>query len=151
VNYNQFADFSDYDQLVLRGTGTGLRVLANRLTDHGPYKQITVSFNENDPYWNAEIRAIVLPLDDLRTALTNEGKTRNDSFVHLNALKVDWNSSVNVSAAYLVPSSRLLDIARVSRIQPAAGEYYNLKGQKIDAKHLTPGIYIVNGNKVAVK
>ena len=151
VNYNQFADFSDYDQLVLRGTGTGLRVLANRLTDHGPYKQITVSFNENDPYWNAEIRAIVLPLDDLRTALTNEGKTRNDSFVHLNALKVDWNNSVNVSAAYLVPSSRLLDIARVSRIQPAAGEYYNLKGQKIDAKHLTPGIYIVNGNKVAVK
>ena len=31
VDHNQFADLSAYDKLVLRGTGDGLRILANRL------------------------------------------------------------------------------------------------------------------------
>ena len=104
VSYNLFADLSQYDKLVLRGTGSGVRILANRLTDHGPYKQIIVSFNEFDPYWDASIKAIVLPLADLKTAPTNENKTRNDSFVHLNAIKVNSNSAT-VRAAYLVPSA----------------------------------------------
>ena len=45
VSYKLFADVSLYEKLVLRGKGSGLRILANRLTDHGPYKQIIVSFN----------------------------------------------------------------------------------------------------------
>ena len=152
VEENHFADVSDYDKLVLRGTGTGLRILANRLVSHGPWKQIIVSFNETDPYWDADMQAIVFNLDDLRTTPTNEGKTRNDAFVHLNALKVDWGSSVNVRAAYLTPKTS--GIAAVHR-SADCDVYYNLNGQQIgnagSLAGLKKGIYIRNGKKIIVK
>ncbi len=148
VSYKLFADVSLYDKLVLRGTGSGLRILANRLTDHGPYKQIIVSFNSSDPYWDASLQAIVLPLADLKTAPTNEGKTRNDRFVHINAMKVNNGSNANVTAAYLVPSAETLDVAGV-KSKSADGKFYNLKGQLVDRP--SKGIYIVNGRKVVVR
>ena len=145
VDHNQFADLSAYDKLVLRGTGNGLRILANRLVAHGPWKQINVSFNPNDTYWDNDIQAIVLPLEDLKTAPTNEGITRNDAFVHLNALKVDWSSMVNVRGAYLIPSAEGMDINRILASRND-NRYYNLQGQPVD--HPTKGIYIKNGKKV---
>lgn len=148
VSYKLFADVSLYDKLVLRGTGSGLRILANRLTDHGPYKQIIVSFNSSDPYWDTALQAIVLPLADLKTAPTNEGWARNDSFVHINAMKVNSGSNANVTAAYLVPSAEALDVASV-RSKSADGKFYNLSGQPVDRP--SKGIYIVNGRKVVVR
>ncbi|MBQ2360203.1 MAG: CotH kinase family protein, partial [Prevotella sp.] len=141
VDHNQFADLSAYDKLVLRGTGDGLRILANRLVAHGPWKQINVSFNSYDPYWDSDLQAIVLPLEDLKNAPTNEGRTRNDAFVHLNALKVDWSSMVNVRGAYLIPSAETLDIAHILASRND-NRYYNLQGQPVD--HPTKGIYIKN-------
>jgi hypothetical protein len=109
VEYNRYADISQYKELVLRGSGSGLRILANRLVDHGPRKEITVSFNENDPYWDAELGAIVLPLEDLKTIPTLPDNTdRIDDFVHLNVLKVDWGSNANVRGAYLTPEETVL-------------------------------------------
>jgi len=105
VEWNRYADLTAYESLVLRGSGGGVRILANRLTDHGPYKQIVVSFNEWDNYWDADLGAIVLPLEDLCLAATNEGKTRVDDFVHLHVLKVDWSERASVRAAYLVPKA----------------------------------------------
>ncbi len=148
VSYKLFADVSLYDKLVLRGTGSGLRILANRLTDHGPYKQIIVSFNSSDPYWDTALQAVVLPLADLKTAPTNEGRARNDSFVHINALKVNSGSNANVTAAYLVPSAETLDVAGV-KSKSADGKFYNLSGQLVDRP--SKGIYIVNGRKVVVR
>jgi len=148
VSYKLFADVSQYEQLVLRGKGSGLRILANRLTDHGPYKQIVVSFNSSDPYWDASLQAVVLPLSALKTATTNEGKTRNDSFVHINALKVNSGSNANVTAAYLVPSAETLDVATVRRTV-GDGKFYNLKGQLVDRP--SKGVYILNGKKVVVR
>lgn len=148
VSYKLFADVSQYDKLVLRGTGSGLRILANRLTDHGPYKQIIVSFNSSDPYWDTALQAVVLPLADLKTTTTNEGKTRNDSFVHINAMKVNSGSNANVTAAYLVPSAETLDVASV-RSKSADGKFYNLSGQLVDRP--SKGIYIVGGKKVVVR
>ena len=148
VSYKLFADVSLYDKLVLRGTGSGLRILANRLTDHGPYKQIIVSFNSSDPYWDTALQAVVLPLADLKTAPTNEGRARNDSFVHINAMKVNSGSNANVTAAYLVPSAETLDVASV-RSKSADGKFYNLSGQQVDRP--SKGIYIVNGRKVVVR
>ena len=148
VSYNLFADLSQYDKLVLRGTGSGVRILANRLTDHGPYKQIVVSFNESDPYWDASIKAIVLPLADLKTAPTNENKTRNDSFVHLNAMKVNSGSSANVRAAYLVPSA--LDTSNKDMVRERDDDrYYNLNGQQTVRPQR--GLYIKNGKKFFIK
>jgi hypothetical protein len=149
VEYNRFADLSDAAELVLRGTGNNLRILANRLVDHGAYKQITVSFNNRDPYWNEELQAIVLPLDDLRTVATNEGLTRIDDFVHLNAMKVDWNSSVCVRGAYLVPKSSYADVNAVRNHVRRSEASYNLNGQRV--LRPTRGIYIVNGRKIVVK
>ena len=148
VSCKLFADVSLYDKLVLRGKGSGLRILANRLTDHGPYKQIIVSFNSSDPYWDTALQAIVLPLADLKTAPTNEGRARNDSFVHINAMKVNSGSNANVTAAYLVPSAETLDVAGV-KSKSADGKFYNLSGQLVDRP--SKGIYIVNGRKVVVR
>ena len=148
VSYKLFADVSQYDKLVLRGKGSGLRILANRLTDHGPYKQIIVSFNSSDPYWDTALQAVVLPLADLKTAPTNEGRARNDSFVHINAMKVNSGSNANVTAAYLVPSAETLDVAGV-KSKSADGKFYNLSGQQVDRP--SKGIYIVGGKKMVVR
>ena len=148
VSYKLFADVSQYEKLVLRGKGSGLRILANRLTDHGPYKQIIVSFNSSNPYWDTALQAVVLPLADLKTAPTNEGRARNDSFVHINALKVNSGSNANVTAAYLVPSAGTLDVAGV-KSKSADGKFYNLSGQLVDRP--SKGIYIVGGKKMVVR
>ena len=148
VDHNQFADLSAYDKLVLRGTGDGLRILANRLVAHGPWKQINVSFNSYDPYWDSDLQCIVFPLDDLKTTPTNEGKTRNDAFVHLNALKVDWSSVVNVRAAYLIPSAETMSVSQIIAAHED-GRYYNLQGQPV--AHPTKGIYIRNGKKIVIR
>lgn len=149
VDHNQFADLTLYDKLVLRGLGTGVRILANRLVPHGPWKEISVSFNDRDPYWDSDLQAIVLPLENLKTIRTkNENQVRYDDFVHVNAIKVDWNNSANVLGAYLIPSEELTGIARVES-QREQGVYYNLSGQKVT--HPTHGIYIYNGKKIFVK
>ena len=147
VMYDHYADVSQYDKLVLRGTGGDLRILANRLVDHGNYKQIVVSFNQNDRYWDSELQAIVLPLADLRTIATNDNKTRNDAFTHINALKVQ-GSGVTLRGAYLVPavSTSMRDVRQL----PADGQYYNLNGQKV-SRPVRGGIYILNGKKILVK
>ncbi len=147
VDQNCFADLQGFGKLVLRGTGGRLRILANRLEAHGPYKQITVTFDSSDPYWDSDLDAIVFDLSDLKSTPTNEGKTRNDSFVHLNALKVDWGNTVNVKAAYLIPSAD-----GVVAIRPTLSDddnYYNLQGQQVT--HPTRGIYIHRGKKMVVR
>ena len=107
VEYNRFADISDYEKMVIRGTGSGLRILANRIVDHGEWKQIVVSFDPSDPYWDDDLQAIVIPLDDLKTMRTTSDNDREDDFVHLNALKVDWNSSCKVMGVYLIPAAHV--------------------------------------------
>ena len=149
VEENRYADLTAYDKLVLRGAGSGLRILANRLVAHGPWKQIVVSFNDRDPYWDASQQAIVLPLDELSTMNDTNGQPRVDGFVHLNALKVDWSSTVKLTGAWLTPKD---DLAAVPSIVPAIRRdtrFYNLNGQQV--AHPQRGIYIVGGRKVVVK
>ena len=146
VEEYRFADLSPYSHLVLRGQGSA-RILANRLVAHGPYKEKIVALNGSDPYWDADIQGVIIPLDDIKTALTNEGNTRIDDFVHLNAIKAPWNSSANVKAAYLIPSNES-DIADVRLPSHQAKTLFNLKGQAV--KQPQRGIYIVNGKKVVV-
>ena len=62
-------------------------------------------------------------------------------------LKVDWNNTVNLRAAYLVPKGET-DI-RGAVVTPDADVYYNLQGQKV--MHPTKGVYIKNGKKVIVR
>ena len=155
VDHNQYADISQYDKLVLHGSGTGLRILANRLVPHGPWKQIVVSLNENDPYWDAQVGAIVIPLEELCTMPTTDGEEREDNFVHLHALKVDWNQTLNLRAAYLVPSDEALPVVALNsqlstvNSQLSTNKYYTLQGQEV--ANPTHGIYIYNGKKVYIK
>lgn len=146
VEYNRFADLTGYGDLVLRGSGYGLRILANRLVDHGPHKEITVSFDEWDPYWDAEIHAIVLPLKDLMNVSTNKGDIRNDEFLHLHALKVEWNSTAKVTSAYLTPGQGIATILNPKVNMKDNGQLYNLNGQPVS--HPVKGIYIQNGKKI---
>ena len=151
VEHNRYADLSQYEKMVIRGSGEGLRILANRLVAHGPWKQITVRFNDDDPYWDEELQSIVLPLSELQETVTNEGVERVDDFVHLNALKIDWSGRVNVSAVYLIPSAEALDIETVdsNRQVKDDGHWYSLYGQKVLCP--TRGIYIHDGKKVYVQ
>ena len=147
--FNQYADLSDYDNIVIFGTGKDLRVVANRLEDHGEYKQIKVAFNQNDPYWDATAKAIVLPLAHLKDSPTNKGTGRSDDFLHLHVLKVDRGGSANVSAVYLTPSEASgIDLAKIAN-RKEDGHLYNLNGQLVTRP--VPGIYIRNGRKIVVK
>lgn len=157
VAYNLYADVSQYERLVLRGNGSRLRILANRLVDHGEYKQIVVSFNSSDRYWDSTLKAIVLPLADLRSTATNTGTVRSDAFTHINAIKVEGGFSATVSGLWLVPpvTPSAIDVAHSPCLgQPSAAvvspsAYYNLNGQQVNRPG--KGIYIYNGKKVIIR
>lgn len=148
VSYNLFADVSQYDKLIIRGTGDRLRILANRLEDHGDFKEIGVDLNEKDCHWDADLQAIVLPLSELRDINTKRENTpRRDAFTHINAIKVE-SGSATISGLWLTPGVNT-DIA-ASRLQrPSDGRYYNLNGQAVDSP--VKGIYIRNGKKVIIR
>lgn len=148
VEHNRYADLSQYDKLAIRGNGGKLRILANRLVEHGSWKQIDVAFSDLDPYWDAELGVLIVPLQDLRETLTSEGVRRDDAFVHLNAIKIDWNDHANVTGVYLIPSEEALAIGGHRPIV-SDGKYYNLSGQQV--AHPTRGVYIYNGRKVFIK
>ena len=106
VEFDRYADLTGYESLVLRGSGGGLRVVANRLVAHGPYKQIIVDFSESSPYWSDDYQAVVLPLAELATTPTNEGKARQDDFVHVHVLKVSQGANARVNSAWLIPKAK---------------------------------------------
>lgn len=103
VYYDHFADLSDYDKIIIRGKGNSLRLLANRLVNNGEWKEISVSFAESNQYWDDDLKCIVLPLDDLKTKRTSSNNQRIDDFLHLNAIKVGWGSSLTVYGIWLEP------------------------------------------------
>ena len=148
VDHDNYADISGYDKLIIKGKGNNLRILANRLVAHGQWKEIKVSFNEYDRYWDDDLKCIVIPLEDLRTRLTSSNETRIDDFVHLHVLKVDWNNSLKVSGVWLVPNENSTDIKSVcqNRNIPSDNRYYNLNGQVVD--NPSNGVYIHKGKKV---
>ena len=148
VDHDNYADISGYDKLIIRGKGNNLRILANRLVAHGQWKEIKVSFNEYDKYWDDDLKCIVIPLDDFRTKLTSSNETRIDDFVHLHVLKVDWNNNLKVNGVWLVPNENSTDIKSVcqNRNIPSDNRYYNLNGQVVD--NPSNGVYIYNGKKV---
>ena len=148
VAYNLFADVSEYDQLVIRGTGERLRILANRLEDHGDFKEISVSLNASDAHWDADLQAIVLPLSELRDCNTQRNNTqRRDAFTHINAIKVD-GGTVRVTGMWLTPAVQT-NIQFAKRTS-ADAPYYNLQGQRV-TNPVRGGIYIKNGKKIIFK
>ena len=132
----------------MRGIGGNLRIITNRLEDHGSYKQIVVNFNNSDPYWSDEWGALLVPLADVAKTLTNKGEDRVEEFVHVNALKVA-SGSCTLRNAYLIPRV----VNRIDQVEEdrreGDGLYYNLLGQPV--KNPTKGIYIRNGKKVVVR
>ena len=149
VDHDLFADISQYDKIVLRGNGGSVRILANRLVAHGEWKEIALSFNENDSYWNTEYEALVIPLEDFKTKKTTSNNPRVDTFVHLDAIKANNGSTVNVKAIYLVPKDGSSGIDMIADERFKVNVYYNLQGQPV-AKP-TKGLYIFNGKKVIIK
>ena len=149
VSYDLFADLSDYDCLVIRGTGGNLRILGNRLTDHGDFKELVVALNSSDPHWDADYGVVIVPLSELRLCNTQrDGSVRHDEFAHLNAIKVQGGSNATVSGLWLIPATPS-SVSAVS-VLPADGQYYNLNGQKV-ARPVRGGIYILNGKKIIKK
>ena len=151
VGYTHYADLSDYDYLVLRGTGSGVRILANRLQNHGPLKQIIVSLDGNDPRWDSALGVLLFPLEQLKTTPLNDGSSRTDDFVHLNALKVDYGHTANVTSAWLIPREQLSGIAALSSdsSRSRSSRIYTLSGQAVSRP--VRGLYIRDGKKILVR
>ena len=144
-----YADISQYDKMVLRGKGGSVRILANRDVKTRDWKEIAPSLSNTDPYWDAEYEAIVIPLSEMKTMTTSKGNQRTDTYVHLNAIKANWNSSVNVLGIWLVPGNASSDIAAITTATTNDGQWYNLQGQPV-AKP-SKGLYIRKGKKVVIK
>lgn len=106
VDYNLFADISEYDKIALRGKGeANIRILTNRIVPSGEHKEIQISFNENDNYWDNELGVAIIPLADFKEKLTSSNNLREDDFVHLHAIKINWgNLTSSVSNVYLIKS-----------------------------------------------
>jgi hypothetical protein len=149
VTYNQYADLSQYDRLIVRGSGSGLRIIANRLVDHGPYKQFITDVNEWSSYWDSEYGVISIPLEQIAKMDDSNGKQRVDGFVHLNTIKVNSGGQLTVKGMYLVPKPEVTSVDMAHREQTDDNKYYNLNGQEV--KHPTKGMYIRNGRKVIVR
>jgi hypothetical protein len=106
--------------------------------------------SDADPYWDSEWQAIIVPLDELKDMRDTNNNDRHDDYLHLNALKVDWNSNVLVRGLYLVPGAGMTRVDmtqhQLRHVQPV---YYNLNGQRL-SQPTRKGLYIVNGRKVVV-
>ena len=149
VSEYKYADITEYDKLVIRGSGN-LRILVNRQNNQErTWKELQVSVNENSPYWDSEYGCLIIPLTDLKDRLNNKGAAHDEDYIHLNAIKVNWNASALVKGLYLVPKSDDTSIAANSFRSINDGRYYNLSGQVVDRP--TKGIYIRNGKKIVVK
>ena len=149
VTYNQFADLSQYDRLIVRGAGSGLRIIANRLVDHGPYKQFITDVNEWSSYWDPEYGVISIPLEEIATMDDSKGNNRVDGFVHLNTIKVNSGGQLTVKGMYLVPKSEFTTVNMAKYDQINDNKYYNLNGQLVE--HPSKGMYVVNGRKVVIR
>ena len=149
VSEYKYADITEYDKLVIRGSGN-LRILVNRQNNQErTRKELQVSVNENSPYWDSEYGCLIIPLTDLKDRLNNKGAAHDEDYIHLNAIKVNWNASALVKGLYLVPKADATSIAANSFRSINDGRYYNLSGQVVDRP--TKGIYIRNGKKIVVK
>ena len=161
VTYNLYADISEYDKLIIFGTGgPGMRVMCNRVINEGAWKNLVVGFNADDPHWNADLECLAIDLEELKTmTLTANGdgdeegyKTgdeRVDDFCHLHCLKNAWGGEfpVTVTAVYLWKGGQtaIKDVKNVKK----DNAYYNLQGMRI--ANPSKGLFIQNGKKVILK
>lgn len=149
VEHNRFADIADYDKLIIRGKGGRIRLLANRLEDHGEWKEINEPLDANSKYWDNTIQSLVIPIEDFKTKTTSSNNTRKDNFVHLHAIKADWGNTIVVNGIWLTGGT-------ASAIKPAQrdvrnvsdGKYRNLNGQVVSRP--SKGIYIYQGKKIVM-
>ena len=90
-----------------------------------------------------------VPLQELATMNTTDNEHRVDDFVHLNALKVDWSSTLTVRGLYLTPSQGSSAISLLRHEQEQRDRYYNLNGQQVARP--AKGLYLREGRKVFVR
>lgn len=78
VDYNSYADISDYDYLIIMGTcsaenpGPGMRIMCNRIHHEGAWKQVNTNFfsgwgEETNEYYDADMGAIAIPIEVFKT------------------------------------------------------------------------------------
>ncbi len=162
VTWNLYADISEYDKLIIFGTGgPGMRVMCNRIIDEGAWKNLVVGFKADDAHWNADLECLVIDLSELKTMTctangegdaegVKTGDERVDDFVHLHCFKNAWGGEfpVNVSAAYVWKAGGT-GIKTVKAAEVENGAYYNVAGQEV--ANPQKGLFIHNGKKVVIK
>ena len=161
VTWNLYADISDYDMLILFGTGgPGCRVMCNRIIDEGAWKNLIVGFNADDSHWNADLECLAIELNEFKTMTctangegdaegVKTGDERIDDFVHFHCIKNAWGGEfpVNVSGVYLwkAGATGIKDVKKAENNKV----YYNIAGQEV--ANPQKGLFIQNGKKVILK
>lgn len=146
-----FADVSLYESIVFRGTGSGIRILANRATGKGPWKEVVIDVNSDSPYWDADQQLVILPTSVFKDGVPQRAtEERIDNYVHINAIKVRDGGSATLRGIYLIPSAELTGV-RTAKVKAAAalGTVYNLSGMRV--KRPGKGIYVKNGKKIIIR
>lgn len=149
VDHDVFIDISKYEKMLIRGNGGNIRILANRLVEHGEWKEVNTRLDSSSPYWDSNLGGIVIPMEEFRNKLTSSNNKRVDNFVHLDAIKADWGNTVFVTSIWLIPSETPdgINVSTVgTKSRHTDGRYYDLNGQAVS--NPTKGVYIHNGKKM---
>lgn len=168
VDFNQYADLTDYDKLILVGSGgPGCRVMCNRIVHEGAWKNMVIGFgvdadgNPIDSHWDAELEALVIDLNEFKTMTVTAnsgspdgmetGQERVDDFVHLHCLKNAWGGAfpVQINAMYVWKAVGGTDGIKNVKTQSADKSFYNLNGQRV--ANPSKGLFIQNGKKIIMK
>ncbi len=84
VDHNKYIDLSNYDRMVIEGTGGVVRFMFNRLVKDGPLTEIKSDLDANGG-------KIIINLKEID----------NNEFVHLNGIKVEWGNTASVKSILL--------------------------------------------------
>jgi hypothetical protein len=105
----------------------------------------TVAINEED---STQLVITVIDSDtEDPTSITTPGEYTlyiNANVITVNGVKVPTVTEIKFTVGVPTGISRILGDAAVKNI-------YNLRGVKVDAKTLTPGIYVIDGKKVQLR
>lgn len=152
VDMNNYADLSDYDQLIVTVADGTPRFCFNRTTatgndnaDESLSEMIDINANNSDITWCKDKYQTV----DGKTYTINVKKiTEDKGNAYLHCIKgANW-ANVTVTGMYLYKGTAT-GINNVNAAAQSANVYYDLQGRRV--ANPANGLYIVNGKKVVVK
>lgn len=144
--YSSGIDISDYKYLVIKLAATSSGSHLNIFTENSIW-----SDGFETPAFSSNTQIVV----KLKTAKTKNGAALNTKNIHIVAFWGNGNQDIKVEEIYLTNNDDYSPTAiadAIVDIKNTSDVIYDLQGRRLPyATNLTPGLYIVNGTKIAIK